>query len=291
MPNVGHPVDYPEEKLIAYRIWANKPCGGQALYTQLKKAIDIGNLSLGAVKHWVRGFRESKVPEGVSHVDQEFRWEEMEQFDLPWDSAGYLLPLLAEVQWLQDWVHQLAVTRPDLKIEEFEEPISIKPPVRQVIWWWRVHLAAPDIGLDDVIALGAECYWREIANIAHRTPLYLDDITSFLAYRPWQDEQSRDRYRNALNLGTVLPRNSGLKTQDVEAIIDMTPDRQESLRRRFHMMPLRLDTLPHSTKAFSTDYSGWAALLPSEQKARLIENQGSQSANGTANGTSDDKHQ
>jgi hypothetical protein len=87
---------------------------------------------------------------------------------------------------------------------------------RQAIWWWRVHLAAPDISFIDVYWLAQKFAFRKQVEDAFDTPYEIDDLQAFLAFRPWEGDEATRHYLDAINRG-VIPAVSTLDSAIDEA--------------------------------------------------------------------------
>ena len=77
--------------------------------------------------------------------------------------------------------------------------------VRQVRWWWRVHLAVPDAEPLDVFYLAQRFVLREILHEILGAPLEMDDLEAHLAYKPWAGEWNRYYYHRDIEEGRIRP--------------------------------------------------------------------------------------
>ena len=64
------------------------------------------------------------------------------------------------------------------------------PTVRQVKWWWRIHLAHPDISPIDVAYIAQRYVGREIAAVVMGEEPEMSDLDAWLAYRGWSEWES-----------------------------------------------------------------------------------------------------
>jgi hypothetical protein len=112
----------------------------------------------------------------------------MEEYGLPWDASGYLLGLSA------------VVTNRNAKRNWWK---GLLPTVRQVRWWWRVHMADPSMPDDAVIAIAGNITLREQAHDLLGRPLTIDQLEACLAYRPWESAERWQEYDYAVREGLV----------------------------------------------------------------------------------------
>ena len=144
------------------------------------------------------------LPSTIRNLDQPFEWHELEAYGLPWEAGDYLLRMWVQVQEADADVQR------DSGKWELGIPKSSLPTVRQVHWWWHVHLAAPDIdNLDDVWHLAWKFYVRELSRDILGLKVDFSDLTDQLAYLPWEgwpeDRSNLDRYRRAIAEKRLVP--------------------------------------------------------------------------------------
>ena len=125
--------------------------------------------------------------------DGPFEWHRLGDYEgLSLESARYILDMwrditeleasLTESHWLTPHVHT----------------------VRQVKWWWKVHLAVPDMKENLNVYLWAQEF--------HKVELYRDlfgqpgdfaGLEAYLAYQPWVDGEHERIYLDALSAGRI----------------------------------------------------------------------------------------
>ena len=118
--------------------------------------------SLRTVKYWVKQFKSLK--EEISRLDSPFQWHKLGQYGLPWEAGPFLMEMLRLIQSYNMKVH---VVNAQLPSDSTSKTPSIPDAtVREALWWWRVHQAAPEIGaaigqLDDVHVIAGQFAIRQ----------------------------------------------------------------------------------------------------------------------------------
>ena len=82
--------------------------------------------------------------------------------------------------------------------------------VREAVWCWRVHLAAPEIGatvgvLRDVYFLARQFSQREISADVLNRPLYMADLEPLLVFKPWLNDDRQQYYHRVVDAGGISP--------------------------------------------------------------------------------------
>ena len=70
--------------------------------------------------------------------------------------------------------------------------------MRQARWWWRVHLAAPNLQTDEVWYLAQRFSNRELEHDLLNKSFHIADLETHLAYRPWESPEKLSIYRQAI---------------------------------------------------------------------------------------------
>ena len=158
----------------------------QKEFTELEVVV-----SLRTVMRWVREFKT--VAEEVRELDKPFEWHKLEEYGLPWEASAFLLEMSILVQ--------------ENKIYRGYGFEPLAPTVRQARWWWRVHLAAPDLDPVDVWYLAQRFVSRELACDALGEPEGFADLEAQLSYKPWdgwpKDSENLEIYRHAVEIGRI----------------------------------------------------------------------------------------
>ena len=124
--------------------------------------------------------RVVRFPEKIKELEKPFEWHRLEEYDLPWEASAYLLEL---------W--RFALGRDPYSIED--TAIAL-PSAREVRWWWRVHLADPDLDMFSVLSLAKAIEVRETIHDLLDMPMELADLEALLAYKPWRDHERLQVY-------------------------------------------------------------------------------------------------
>lgn len=153
---------------------------------------DVGRSAASerTVARWVQEFRET----GKGEADAPFRWHRLDEYD----RRGYGIA----------WETSPAILEKDVYFQEHLAETQRPAPlsVRQLRWWHRVHMAAPDIGLNDSFWLSQRFVGREQMHDLLDEPLDMEDLDGHLAYRPWASPEERRAYLRAVEHGRVRRR-------------------------------------------------------------------------------------
>lgn len=130
-------------------------------------------------------------PDEEKRPDEPFQWHHMGDHCLPWEAGPYLLRMWAFAEDGGIAPH----------IARSENVLLGASTFRDAKWWWRVHLAVPDISLFDVHWLARIMTYLERTNV----PVPTDDFQVFLAYRPWMNHTVRKRYKQYISDNCIRP--------------------------------------------------------------------------------------
>jgi hypothetical protein len=125
-----------------------------------------------------------------SPLDEPFQWQKLEEYGIPWEASGFLLSL-----WHGIWERKL--------VESTEEAERIT--AREVLWAWRVHLAAPDISPAHTLMWARRFAGNEIGHLVSGMELNFEGLYQALAYRDFEGEAQAEIYGKALEEGRVKP--------------------------------------------------------------------------------------
>ena len=166
--------------------------GPTAIHRALKVRFDAGGygdfediVHLNTVKNWLREFRESD-----KGLDDRFEWHRMDEYGLPWDASSFLMTM-----W--SWARESGPFA--YKNEDFHFPF---PSVREVKWWWRIHLVEASLTHKWVWTITQWFVARELLHDLLGKPIEMEDLEAYLAYKPWNKENLAV-YRDAVSHGRV----------------------------------------------------------------------------------------
>lgn len=273
---MGRRPEYQDQELLAYQFYIQRPPGQPppgptAIRNAIKRAFpDPAEVpSLATIKKWLEKWRHQNNEN--TKLDAPFEWHRLEEYGLPWESSDFLLDLWCLVKEGQIWrwgAGDTLVTTWFL-VKEGEQTCRVAdldmppPTVRQVRWWWRVHVAAPEVPLRDLWYLAQRFVSRELAHHLLGVPLEMADLAGLLAYKPWKgwpdDKSNLLRYRYAVEAGRIPPlRGSDQVLQDAAAIGEKTNTVEFFLASGPDSMPWKYPELLHSQQI------GLAAVAMSE---------------------------
>src|SRR5919106_6757074 len=177
------PRKYSNHKLEAYGLYQQRKAKGEDvsaldLQVELEELHPEGTASYRLIADWVREFKQQD--EWQALLDSPFQWHRIEEYGLPWECGRYVLDLYLKSSRYGD---------PERNVN-----YVVAPSVRQVRWWWRIHLAAPEVKGMDLILLAQRWVAREMAHDVLNVPLEMADLEALLIYRPWIGDQSRADY-------------------------------------------------------------------------------------------------
>ena len=153
-------------------------------------------------KHRSTIYRASKnLPD--SPLDEPFQWHKLAQYGIPWEASGYLLTL-----WHGIWTGELE------GFYSIEEANRIT--AREVLWWWRVHLAAPDISPAHTLMWAGRFVNNEIYYLVNNIEPDFEGFYQALAYRSSEGKEQAEIHQKAVEEGRIKP----------VAVILMLPPRQ-----------------------------------------------------------------
>ena len=201
------PKSDPAQKLRAYELY--KVIGPRP--TVIKEALDneFGEyeaVSLRTISTWLSEFKSL-----VTDLDDSFEWHRLEEYGLPWEASSYLLQMWAHVM-RQALALILAITNKFTLSERtvdigLSEPIQIPteslPTVREARWWWRVHLALPDLGNEDIQSISTAFAYEEMRHDVFGLSSDFDGLEAVVSLRPWEGDEAVTSYYQAVREGVV----------------------------------------------------------------------------------------
>jgi hypothetical protein len=211
----------PEQYLQAYRLW-RKGKGHKEIYEVLEGEF-YPSVSERTISNWIQGFKKLH-PETVD-LDSPFEWREMARHGLPWEASSFIMDMLKDAYYSRAGYTQSGLNNVVL---------STTTTVRDVLWWWRVHQAAPEIPegvgtLRDIQQLAAQFTFREMTHELLATPMETADLEARLALKPWLDADHHRRYHWAADLG-VIPAIARPESAEISRVIVATVDKPDDLK-------------------------------------------------------------
>jgi hypothetical protein len=161
------------------------------IYQEHKRGRSDEDLAKELGKHRSTIYRARRnMPD--SPLDEPFQWHKLDQYGLPWEASGYLLTL-----WHGIWSGELETFYP---IEEAKRITA-----RNVLWWWRVHLAAPDISPMHTLMWASRFVNNEIYYLANNIEPDFEGFYQALAYRSSEGEEQAEIHNRAVEEGRIKP--------------------------------------------------------------------------------------
>ena len=221
------PRKYESHKLEAYDIYRQRKATGEGI-SALGIQVDLeaehpeGTASYRLIASWVKEFNNRD--EWQTLLESPFQWHKLEEFGLPWEASSFLLEMWVFVLKRQSLVERAVGTQARIGTGP---PIGVPPmpapTVREARWWWRVHLAAPDLSNAKVWNLGNTFSLCEMAHHVLGRPSELGDLEAYLAYRPWTSDQAQKEYQRAIEAGHI----PGLRTDVIDIASAISEQRGE----------------------------------------------------------------
>ena len=184
------------QQLRAYRLYSGRGFSAGAITSTLEQEFDEP-VSKRTVERWIGKFK--KLPSENTGLDQPFHWHLFEDYGIPWEASELILSLT-----------RFILLEPVVDDFEFsqEGPIT----VRQVIWWWRVSRAVPElweestIPLYDLYSMAQRFVFREVERDVLQLPVDFSDLEAHLIYKPWIGGLDGDNhlfYEQAIRKGEI----------------------------------------------------------------------------------------
>ena len=210
--------------------------GPSAIWEALVDGYGGDAVSLRTISTWVRGFKDSteaREERGVPDLDIPFEWHRLEEYGLPWEASGYLTEMWS---WANEFWAVVAIL--------LNKPKPALPTVRQARWWWRVHLALPEVENKLDIYLWAGDFVRyELFKDVLGEAVDLAGLDAILAYKPWESLEKKGLYWLALNDGRIpFPPNIWTEYPLVERLREET--KEPGLEVNYGVIFARIEALP-----------------------------------------------
>lgn len=199
---------------FAYDLFFRKGLGASAIWHELEAEFVGDAVTLRQVQRWVKEFRE--MPTSLTDLDKVFEWHRMEEYGLPWEASGLIHEMLSLIF--------IGHFQEDQYVQVQEDEL---PTIRQVRWWWRVHLALPNLYIYtenlhfDLYYIAQRFCFREIQKDVLRMDVDFADLEAHLAYQPWAGSHNEERYLEDIKYDVIkpLPTSSKRRTS-MESLIN-----------------------------------------------------------------------
>ena len=185
----GRPKKDPETIITIYSLR-----GQNKSIDQILEGIGDDKVSRGTVAKYTKLF--DNFDGTLRERYRPFEWHRLKDYELPWHSSAYLLDMWVRIQ--EYWADEDRALPPTVP--------RLPPTMRQVRWWWRVHLAVPDGANPLDIYLWAEHFvLREMFSEVLDSPLDMADLEAYLAYKPWAGPKNLLIYSQAIAEKRIPP--------------------------------------------------------------------------------------
>jgi hypothetical protein len=148
------------------------------------------SLSRGATAKYVKKY--DNLLESIKQGYAPFEWHKPEWYGIPTEANGFLLNM-----WAFSLEHGT-----DRELPPASQDGYLLPTVRQVRWWWRVHLAAPDAPLIVILTNATELAERELLEQLGYGIRATHDIWAYLAFCAWAGPGDR-KHEMAVKQGAI----------------------------------------------------------------------------------------
>lgn len=161
---------------------------------EMTRLCDKGEIEKSPARRTIANYsrRYDQLEPSIKLRDAPFELHKLDEYGIPWESSTYLL----EVWWN-------VMSGKVFKQPDGDEEYVPTPTVRQVRWWWRVHLAVPELDILDTWGLAERFAYRELVSDLLGTPLDLEDLEAHLIYKPWEEGERLEIYRRHIAEGKI----------------------------------------------------------------------------------------
>jgi hypothetical protein len=215
---VARPPSDSEQYDFAYALFVE--VGSKPTYIEqclLERYGDARAVKIRTLGNWVKDFRKRDIS-----LDQPFEWHQIDDyqakgFGIPWEASEFILELWYRVKEQFSAYEENAGSGP-----------LREPTIREVRWWWRIHLADPKLPHADPELQHADPELQHFIEIYVRGRDFATDerYQQFvdpswdnlrgrwreLAYKPLKSAERRQQYEQATVIRFTTPDDSGLET-------------------------------------------------------------------------------
>lgn len=207
----------------AYELFRDRGYGATAILMTLEQEFEKP-VSQRTVESWLHGFKN--LGDDIKARDDPFSWSALGGASIPWEASEWILR--CQQQGYQGQLEAVAFAR-SLGIDVGTiHIIAATFTNRLVTWYWRIHLAAPDlISPSDVEPLALLCAAQERMQDIAGKPMDIAMLEDWLTLRPDLERRygvqgAWQRYWDAVDLGLVkkpIPKTLEEAHQYVMAIL------------------------------------------------------------------------
>lgn len=134
----------------------------------------------------------SNMPQ--SDQDEPFEWHRMEEYGLPWEAGAFLMDMWRFLMTLDlDLWEEHAIKGEEVRL----------PTAREMRWCWRLYLAAPTLPMESLWRIGNFFSVQELIQEILKEPQSLSGQEAYIAFKPWLDDQHKEKYDRAVTLGMI----------------------------------------------------------------------------------------
>lgn len=195
---MSRPKANPDQHMRAYSLWLSSR-GPSEIFGSLVEEFEKP-VSERTVNNWIKEFKALN-PKTVS-LDAPFEWHRMaafQEYGPSWEASDFIMEMLEMVHGFNEGLANIQ-----------GEVLRFRPTFREVIWWWRVSQAAPEIATEvgilfDIYWLASTFVFRELSQVLLGVPLEAADVEACLALKPWLDKEHHEKYHRAVKIGIVPP--------------------------------------------------------------------------------------
>lgn len=152
--------------------------------------------------------------------DSPFLWHcmaESRDYGLPWEASAFIMDMIGMIHRVNNGLTQM-----DGKAHQ------LTPTIHEVIWWWRVHQAAPEIAKDvgtlfDIYWLATSFVFRELIHDLSGVPMETEELELRIAVKPWLDEERHQEYHQIVDRAVVPYIQPGFEMIHAFAVVANMP--------------------------------------------------------------------
>lgn len=152
--------------------------------------------------------------------DAPFLWHRMgeyREYGLPWEASALVMDMTGMILRINNGLANMDARAPQLA-----------PTVREALWWWRVHQAAPEIARDmgvffDIYWLASSFVFRDLNHELLGVPMETEELELRMAVKPWLNEERHKEYHQMVDRGVVPNVHPGFEMIHLLAMVANLP--------------------------------------------------------------------